>query len=208
MNLFNLDNPIINGLSRVCDIMLLNILWLICSLPIVTIGASTTALYYCMLKINRDSDSGILAMFFKSFRQNLKQGCILTIVFFLSGLFLYVDYQACAIIDGILGIVIRVVIDILLIVWGIMISYAFPMLAQFDNSIKNILKNSLLLGIMHINKTIPVFLVNAIPVMLFWMLPEVFILLIPLFVVFGVSLMALINSRILLKVFEQYLHRT
>ena len=89
-----------------------------------------------------------------------------------------------------------------------MISYAFPMLAQFDNSIKNILKNSLLLGIMHINKTIPVFLVNAIPVMLFWMLPEVFILLIPLFVVFGVSLMALINSRILLKVFEQYLHRT
>lgn len=204
MNLFNLDSPIINALSRICDIMILNILWFICSIPIVTSGASTTALYYCMLKINRDCDSRIISMFFKSFRQNLRQGCILTIVFMLSGLFLFVDYQVCVGLDGMLGIVLGVIINCLLIVWGIMLSYAFPILAQFDNRLNNILKNSLILGIMHIKETIPVFLINSIPVVLLWILPEVFVILIPLFVVFGISIIVMINSKILLKVFVQY----
>lgn len=204
MSLFNLDNPVLNGLSRICDIMILNILWFICSIPIVTIGASTTALYYCMLKINRDCDSGILSMFFKSFKQNLKQGCALTVMFILSGLFLCVDYWVCAEIEGMLGIVIRIVIESLLIVWGIMLSYAFPILAQFENTLKNIIKNSLVLGIMHIKRTIPVFMINSIPIALLWILPEIFVFLIPIFVVFGVSVMAFINSKILIKVFEQY----
>ena len=68
MKFLNYDSPVMQFLSRFGDFMLLNVLWIICSLPIVTIGVSTSAYYYCMMKIVRDSDSGILAMFFHSFK--------------------------------------------------------------------------------------------------------------------------------------------
>ena len=208
MNLFRFDNPVFNILSRICDMMLLNILWIICSIPIVTIGASTTALCYCMLKITRKSDSGIAAMFFQSFRQNFKQSCMITLIAVLSGLVLYVDYQLCAEMEGILKNIIRIMNCNLWVLWVIMIMYAFPVLAQFDNTVKNTLKNSLMLGIAHIDKTILIFLVNVMPVALLLILPDAFILLLPVFAVFGASLMAWLNSKIMLRVFEHYLQRT
>ena len=100
MNFKIFDNPIFNVLTRVCDIFILNVLWIVCSIPIITIGASTTALYYSMLKINREADSSITGMFFHSFFQNLKQGCGLTIIYALSGLLLYVEVQLYKSMEG------------------------------------------------------------------------------------------------------------
>ncbi len=205
MNIFKIDSPIFNGLSRIADIFLLNLLWILCSIPIITIGASTTALYYCMMKINREKDSGIIGMFFGSFRQNFKQGCILTIFFVFSGVFLYVDIQACKAIGGVLKNIIRVILLVLVVIWGVMISYTFPLLAQFDNTIKNTLKNSLILAISNIKKTAPIFILNAVPVVMFLGFPYAFVFCIPLFLTFGVALIAFINSKILIKVFDKYL---
>lgn len=205
MNIFKIDSPIFNGLSRICDFLLLNLLWVLCSIPIITIGVSTTALYYCMMKINRERDSGIIKMFFKSFRQNFKQGCILTIVFLFSGIFLYVDIQACKAIGGALENIITVILLVFVVIWGIMISYSFPLLAQFDNTIKNTLKNSLILAISNIKKTVPVFILNAVPVVMFFGLPYVFAFCLPLLLTFGVALIAFINSKILISVFDKYI---
>ena len=205
MNLFKFDGPIYNGLSRIFDILFLNILWLLCSIPIITIGASTTALYYCMLKISRKNDAGMAAMFFKSFRQNFKQGCALTVVFAVSGVILYMNFQACALIEGIFVKCIKILIVALLIVFGLIVSYAFPLLAQFDNTVKNTLKNSLLLAISNIKKTIPIFIINAIPIVVFWKLPYTFVFCLPLLLTFGVALIAFINSKILIGVFDKYI---
>ena len=56
--LFNYDNPIWRFVGRIWDLFILNLLWVLCSIPIVTFGASTTAMYYCTMKIARDRDSG------------------------------------------------------------------------------------------------------------------------------------------------------
>ena len=205
MNIFKIDSPIFNGLSRIADIFLLNLLWILCSIPIITIGASTTALYYCMMKINREKDSGIIGMFFGSFRQNFKQGCILTIFFIFSGVFLYVDIQACKAIGGVLKNIIIVILLVLVVIWGVMISYTFPLLAQFDNTLKNILKNSILLAISNIKKTVPIFILNAVPVVLFFWLPYAFVFCVPLLLTFGVALVSFINSKILISVFDKYI---
>ena len=70
--LFNYDNPIWRFVGRIWDLFILNLLWVLCSLPIVTFGASTTAMYYCTMKIARDRDSGgVLSMFFHSFKDRL-----------------------------------------------------------------------------------------------------------------------------------------
>lgn len=205
MSIFKIGSPIFNGLSRIFDFLLLNLLWILCSIPIITIGASTTALYYCMMKINREKDSGIVGMFFSSFRQNLKQGCILTIIFIFSGIVLFIDVQACKLMDGVFKNIIIIILLALAIIWGAMISYAFPLLAQFDNTVKNTLKNSLLLAISNIKKTIPIFILNAIPIVVFLRLPYIFVFCLPLLFTLGVALIAFINSKMLIGVFDKYI---
>ena len=128
------DSPVYNALTRVCDIVILNALWTICSIPLITMGAATSALYYSMLKICRETDSSMTGMFFHSFRQNLRQGCGLTILFGASGLLLYVDIQLCQLINGMPGKALLALMIALLIVWGMIFSYTFPVLAQFDNT--------------------------------------------------------------------------
>ena len=71
--LFDLDNPVMRFLSRVADLLVLNLLFILCSIPIFTTGASITALYYCFFKM-KDQEEGYLAKrFFKSFKENFKQ---------------------------------------------------------------------------------------------------------------------------------------
>ena len=71
-DLCNTDKPLFAVLTKLTYSAYLNILWLVCSLPIVTIGASTTALFYVTLKMAEDRDDGLTRMFFKAFRENFK----------------------------------------------------------------------------------------------------------------------------------------
>ena len=66
-NLFNYDNPVWRFIGKFGDLIVLNILWIITSIPIVTIGASTTAMYYVTLKLVRDEDGYTIRSYFRSF---------------------------------------------------------------------------------------------------------------------------------------------
>ena len=70
--LFNLDSPIMRFLSKVCDLMILNVMCIICCLPIVTAGASITALYTITMKMVRGEESYIFKGFLKAFKENFK----------------------------------------------------------------------------------------------------------------------------------------
>ncbi|HAX53555.1 MAG TPA: hypothetical protein DIW07_01855, partial [Lachnospiraceae bacterium] len=74
------DNVVMRALSRVCDFILLNILWMICSIPLFTIGASTTALYTVMLKIVKNEEGYIVKGFFRAFKDNFKKGTIIWLI--------------------------------------------------------------------------------------------------------------------------------
>ena len=205
MGRFNYESPMIGILTRIVDVVILNVLWLACSIPIITIGASTTALYYCMLKIVRKKDSSIVKMFVHSFGQNLKQGCCLTVIFFASVLFLYVDIPGCRMMDNTVGNLMKVVLVVLLIVIGFIFSYVFPILAQFDNTVKNILKNAFFMSITNLRKTIIIFVLNAIPFVLFFGIPYVFILTVPMWLMFGVAVIVLLNSKMFAEIFDNYI---
>ncbi len=205
MNFLKFDNPIFAFLTRLCDIFILNILWVICSIPIVTIGAATTALYYSLIKINRERDSSISEMFFYSFKQNLKQACIMTMIFILGGLVLYVDIQICEIIDNAFGIIIKAVIIALLICWEMIISYAFPLLAQFDNTIKNTIKNAFIISISNMGKTLIVVILNTVPIILYCVFPYFFAVSLPFWLLGGIALIAVINTKMFVEIFDKYI---
>ena len=77
MNLLKPDSPVMNLLSTIADLIVLHLLFVICCLPIVTIGAAYSAKYYVAMKIIRGEDSGVFAPFFKAFIRNFKRiiGC-------------------------------------------------------------------------------------------------------------------------------------
>ena len=89
--LFNYDNPVWRFIGKLGDLIILNVLWLITSIPIVTIGASTTALYYVTLKLVRDEDGYTIRSFFKSFKENFKQSTIIWLIMLAVGLLIGFD---------------------------------------------------------------------------------------------------------------------
>ena len=78
MKFFDMDSPLMQGLGKMADLLWLNVLTLICCIPIVTIGASFTAMNYMALKMARNEECYITRGFFKSFRENLKQATLIS----------------------------------------------------------------------------------------------------------------------------------
>ena len=202
-SVFNLDNPVLRFLSRVFDIAYLNILFLVCSIPVFTIGPSAAALYYCLLKITRDQDSSITKMFFGSFKTNLKQGILMTMLFAGIAILLIIDIRLCDTLELAFTDYIRTFTYVVLAVFAVTVSYAFPILAQFDNSTMNILKYSLLLAIYNFKFTVWIVVLNAVPILIFLNLPEFFVWSIPAWITFGFAVIAMINSRMFVKIFRK-----
>ena len=92
--LFNMDNKFFTVMGRVADLIMLNVVFLICCLPIVTIGASLTALHYVTLKMARNEESYIIRSFFKSFKQNFKQSTLIWILMAAVAVFLYMEKES------------------------------------------------------------------------------------------------------------------
>ena len=90
--LFDMDNAFFRGMSKVADLCILNVVFLICCIPVFTIGAATTALSYVTLKMKDGEEGYILKSFFKSFRQNFKQSTVIWLLMVLIGLVLGLDF--------------------------------------------------------------------------------------------------------------------
>ncbi|MBR6315387.1 MAG: DUF624 domain-containing protein [Lachnospiraceae bacterium] len=92
MKLFSFDSPVMQAISKATDYALLNILWIICSLPVFTAGAAFSAKYYVGMKMGRGEEPAVFQSFFKSFASNLKQTILPSIVVFLIAAFFVFDW--------------------------------------------------------------------------------------------------------------------
>ena len=91
MNFNWIDNPIMRGMGRLADFIILNLLWVVCSIPIITIGASTTALYTVMLKLVKNEEGYIAKGFLKAFKENFKQATVIWLILLVAGLLIGFD---------------------------------------------------------------------------------------------------------------------
>lgn len=94
--LFDYDSKLFQLLLRVSDVVALSLLWLLCSLPILTLGASTSALYYTAMKLVRQRGDSAIAMFFHAFKENLRASLPVTLILLAVGYALVVDYSLLA----------------------------------------------------------------------------------------------------------------
>lgn len=181
-------------LLKLCYACYLNLLWVLCSLPIFTIGASTAALYYTSLKIVRDEDGRISEMFFRSFRQNFRQATQLWLLLLGVGLVLagdgYVLYhlrRTCAGPAAVFWTVVLAAVIAASVLYAIVLTYVFPLVASFENTNKAMLKNAFLIGTHYLFSTI---LVIAVHFAMFFAVVALFT---PL-IIFGEGLCAMVSA--------------
>lgn len=202
---FNLmDNVVMRALSKICDMVFLNVLWVICSIPIVTIGASTTALYTVMLKLVRNEEGYIFRSFFKAFKENFKQSTLIWLIIAAFSVIWWLDFRITGMMGAGAGEVLRIVF---LIVGFLLLSvtiYVFPLTARYENRISATFKNALILTIAKLPYTLLMVAVVVVAVLASLWNTMMLMMALPLWFLFMVSLIAWINSYLLRRVFTVF----
>ena len=154
--LLNYDGPVLRFLTKIVYSVWLNILWFICCIPIVTIGASTTALCHCCQKMARDEESYITRTFFTSFKQDFFKSTIIGLIMIGLGAALAVDgyimYRLCF--TSVFWTLVSAVLIIAAVAYIIVLLWIFQLQAHFVNTIINMFKNSIMIGMRFIFCTI------------------------------------------------------
>ena len=204
--LFNMDNKFFTVMGRVADLIMLNVVFLICCLPIVTIGASLTALHYVTLKMARNEESYIIRSFFKSFKQNFKQATVINLIMLAVAAILYMDLRIVGNIDGTMSQVLYIVFFAFGILYMMVFLYIYPVLAKFYNTTRQTFINAFIMSVRHLPYTIVMLLISMSPYLIFKIeSARVQSQVIMLFVLMGAALISYINSHFLVKIFDHYI---
>ena len=204
--LFNTDNSFWQAVGKAGDLIHLTLLAVFASLPLVTLGASLSALYYTAFKILEDDNQSTVRNFFHSFRQNLVQGMVISIIVLVLGGLLFFDVRFMLILTAgsaasglsmpllCAGWVICVFLGILFL---FLVLYLFPLQARFFNPLSVTLKNALAAGIRYLPKTLQMAVGDGAFLIFIWLCFEnlVQIVIIPLLL--APSLLALYNAWVL-----------
>ncbi len=203
--LFALDNPLMRFLSRVADVLILNLLFIICSIPVITIGASLTAMYYCLFKIKDQEEGYLMKKFFHSFKQNFKQSTLMWLFMLIVGVVLFLEFLMYRDAAGTIGSVVRSVVLIGVIFWYLIGTYAFALQSRFYNTIKNTYTNAVLLLFANGPRSIAILGLTAAIVGFSVMQTDTFIAwnLILLWILFGFAGIGTINVQFLYPVIQK-----
>ena len=191
------DGKFVKVLNRIADLVGLNLLAILFCIPIITIGASITAVYGCIFRIQEKREGYLTKDFWKLFKECFRSSTIIYLVGVAVVAMLYLDYQIFAT-DSRLDI-----LQVLVVAVGILVAeiftYAFPMESYFENSLKATVKNALLLGISNIPYTLLMLGINVFPFFLVARIPVTF----GIWFLIGISGVAWINSFFLKKIFSK-----
>ncbi len=200
MKFFSYDSPFGQLLLKLCYSCYLNLIWFICCIPIFTIGASTTALYYTTLKVARGEDCSLVRTFFRSFRENFRQSTVLWLILLAAGLFLagdgYIVYHLRATSTGVPAVMWTLILALVIaaaVAYTIVLLFVFPLVASVSNTNWAMLKNSFFIGAHYLFCTILVF---AVHFAMFFAVVRIFT---PL-MIFGEGLCALLSSYLMSNV--------
>ena len=209
MKIFNIDGPLYRFLEKIGNLIILNLLLVVCSLPIVTIGPALTATYYVCLKMLRNEETGIIKSFFHSFKMNFKQGLILGVCVTVLAVLLMLDIHVLTYLISIpeaIAKVLLVITCLLLLVLFIISLYLFAILAQFDSTTPNLLRWSAALAISHFPVTLVSALIAASPILILFFFVDIFVQFgIPIMMLLGFSGVVFLQSYFYVKVFDRYI---
>lgn len=204
MNIFHIDSPLNRFLSRVADLLILNLLGLVCSLPVITAGAAMAATHKVSFDILRQEESGILRTFFRAFRDNFRQATIGWLIYLVTLALLVLDLLL--VLSNMSGMVALVLTILALCVIGLLLGsmcYFFPMLTRYQNTVPRQIYNSCLLVIGELPRTLGLLAVELSPLLLFLISPSLLSGTLLLWVLLGFSGIIMLQQWLLKSLFEK-----
>ncbi len=229
--IFDLDSPLMRALSKLADVMIVNLLVLIFALPLIAeqifmlgpiflgeqellvnyvlyawlfgiiccipLGAALTAMHFVLLKIVRDEESYIIKTFFKSYKENFKQGTILMLIQFIVGGILVLDFLFMKNAPG----VYRYIVTAVAIIVYMASLYIFPLQSKFENTIWATIKNSFLVAIMALPKTVAMLIVSLLPVLLLYFFD---LKVVPLMILIGIAGPGFLSAALYNDTFKKF----
>jgi len=195
--LFRPDSPAMRFMSNVADIVALNLVWLVCCLPVVTIGPACTAMCYVARGIANGEGPVILRTFFRAFRENFRQSLAVFLIL-LVPVCLAAAYLLMAVSGGLDHIpVLKYLCYLSMVIVSVVCSYVYPLLAHFDNTVGNTLKNAFLLPLANPFLAAVAAALNLLPVLLLIINAGMFARCVIFWLLGGCALTAVINAKML-----------
>ena len=154
---FNLDSGFFSFMSKVCDVIIISLIWMVLCIPIITIGPATTALYYTSVKVLRGERGYLIKEFFRSFKLNFKRATIISIILIAIAALLSVDLYAAQHLNLFNETTNSIFYGIYLSFTAFILSitiYIFPLLARFDMTVKQLFKSAAIMAIRHLPSTV------------------------------------------------------
>ena len=205
---FNLDAPVIQWLGKVGQMMVTTVTWLICCLPVFTVGAATAALYRMMFNLKEDR-SCALKEFFRAFRENFRKATLLWLLLLLSVALLVCLYYLVMLVENmILRMAALMVFCMLFFVVYIAGLYLFPLTAYMENTLPDTLRNAVAMGLGNLRQSIIACAVTMIPLLVLILSMQIFLQMLFLWVVLAPGAIAYGVVCILRPVFRRYIPGT
>lgn len=199
-NLLNLDSPLMIFLSNLTDVVILNVLCLICCIPIITIGPAVTAMHYVTLKMTKEESGYVTRNFFKSFKENFKQSTIVWLVFLVISVVFVLDFKILQSWGMSENKVLTIAIGSIYLLTCLTVMYILVLLSHFENTVRQTVKNAFYMCILHIFKTIIMAVIYLIP----FFLLAIHSAMTPIFLILGLAGPAYINSFLWNSIFKKY----
>lgn len=205
MNLMNQDNPVHIFFNTVGDVILANLLFLLCCIPVITIGPALTALYHCMFRIVKGNLNGICRTYFRAFWQNFRQSLAAWAIFLATAGLLFLNIRFLQESKSAAGTVMIFLCGPATAALVIYFLYVFPVIAVFSNRLGALIKNAYAFAFLHFPTTLLIAAVTFVPMFMAYQDLRLLPLYACCWFFFGFALTALVDAVLLYRIFRAYL---
>lgn len=201
-HIFSIDGKIYGGMSFVANLAILNVLWIITSIPLFTMGAASVALYECVADIRAGKTNSIEKKFLISFMKNFRQSTLVWVIYMI---LFAIDVIDIYVVNDILGQKELLIIFYLIatIILGACI-FSLGIMSKFTNTTKKVIKYGFLFFIGYLPFAILLIFVSIIPAIVIYYIGKFNNIITFFILVFGVSIEAYMHTEIFKKVFQKY----
>ncbi len=196
---------IIRILTHIFDLILLNILWLLTSIPIVTLGTATAALYSVMMSVVEKKEGYIIKDYWKAFCRNFKQSTVVWILLLFLGACLWFDLTLIGVVPGLFRQIGTVVLGAVLIFYFMECIFVFPLIAKFENSTGNMIKNALLIPVSRLPYALMILFMTGAAIIVTFLNQRTIMIGAVIWSAIGVSVLSYANSLLLVKMLAPFM---
>lgn len=204
---FSADGAGFQFFSTASSLVILNLLWVLCCMPLITAGAATSALYAVIIQMIRGEDAYIAKSFFASMKQNLRQGTVLWLMLLAAAGILVFDlsFSSQAPLRG--AQFLFILFAMLAVILALSAVYIFPIQAVFENSLKRTLKNALFMGIAFLPFSVLAAVLALGPFAVLFVFSEKIWTALFFDLVIGFAFFARVQAHIFVRLFQKYMQK-